>query len=75
MLPRSIIKRFSHIHTPNFTHTHTSKCYENIHKLNSLREDVNEIKHMLHSYHEPFKILYITNIMTFVGCSIFYFIK
>jgi hypothetical protein len=71
MLPRLLIKRFSHIHTPTYTPINKSTCYENIHKLNNLREDVNEIKNMLHSYQEPFKILYITNVMTFVGCIVY----
>jgi hypothetical protein len=75
MLPRLLIKRFSHIHTPSYTLTHKSNCYENIHKLNNLREDVNEIKNILQSYHEPFKILYITNIMTFIGATLVYWTK
>jgi hypothetical protein len=38
MLSRLVTKRFCHQHFPK------SKCYENIHKLQYLREDVNEIK-------------------------------
>jgi len=73
MIPRYIIKRFCHTHTQTFIPNHKSKCYENIHKLNQLREELNEIKNILYSYHEPFKILYITNVMTFVGASLVYF--
>jgi hypothetical protein len=61
MLSRFIIKRFSHIHTSS--PQNISKCYENIHKLNYLREDVNEIKNILQSYHEPLKVLYVSNVM------------
>lgn len=52
-----------------------SKCYENIHKVNYLREDVNEIKNILISYNEPLKLLYITNMITFVGSILVYFTK
>lgn len=65
MLPRFIIKRFCH------SHSHSpitkSKCYENMHKLNCLREDVNEVKNMLYSYNEPVRIMYVANIVSFAG--------
>lgn len=59
MLLRSIVKRFSHIPF----HPNKSKCYENIHKLNYLIEYNKEIKNILQSYHEPLKIIYVSNIM------------
>jgi hypothetical protein len=71
MLLRSIVKRFSHISTqPN-----KSKCYENIHKLNYLIEDAKEIKNILQSYHEPLKIIYISNIMFGIVNIYFYIFK
>ena len=75
MLSRFIIKRFCHTHTQTFIPNHKSKCYENIHKVNKLSEDVNEIKNILYSYHEPFKILYITNVITFFGAILVYSTK
>ncbi len=75
MIPRYIIKRFCHSHTQTFIPNHKSKCYENIHKLNQLREELNEIKNILYSYNEPFKILYVSNIMFGVINMLFYISK
>jgi hypothetical protein len=75
MIPRYIIKRFCHSHTQTFIPNHKSKCYENIHKLNQLREELNEIKNILYSYNEPFKILYISNIMFGLINMLFYISK
>jgi hypothetical protein len=75
MISRYIIKRFCNTHTQTFIPNHKSKCYENIHKLNNLREDVNEIKNILYSYNEPFKILYVSNIMFGVINMLFYISK
>lgn len=79
MSPRLIMKRFSHIHTPthtlNHTFNHKSTCYENIHKINNLREDVNEIKNILHSYHEPIKVIYVANIFSFVSSILIFLSK
>ena len=56
MLSRIIVKRYCHSHG-------RSKCYENVHKLDSIRQDINEIKEIMKSSHEAMNIIY--------GCSIF----
>jgi len=66
MLSRFIIKRYCHSHG-------RSKCYENIHKIDSMRQELNEIKETLRSYHEPFIVIYGTSIFSLAGtvCLLF----
>jgi hypothetical protein len=61
MLSRLVIKRFCHTHT-------RSKCYENIHKLNSLKLDVHELKEFIKDFRQPIVTIYVTSVASFV-CS------
>jgi len=61
MLSRFIIKR-------NCSQFYVkSKCYENIHKVDSLKQDVNELKELIHNYHERLTIIYGTSILSLTG--------
>jgi hypothetical protein len=51
MLSRSIIKRYCHTHG-------RSKCYENIHKIDSLRQEVSELKELLKQLDYPLTMIY-----------------
>jgi hypothetical protein len=60
MLSRFIIKRYCHSHG-------RTKCYENIHKIDSMRQELNEIKEVIKNYHEPLVVIYSTSIISLVG--------
>ena len=75
MLIRSIIKRFSHTHSPPIIPNHKSKCYENTHHLVYLRQDITEMKDILESYHQPLKLMYFASGITFGGTVILVFSK
>lgn len=60
-----IIKRQHCIHS--FTKV---KCYESIHKIDSLKEDISELKEIVDSYHEHIMIIYSTSIISFTGTII-----
>jgi len=60
MLSRFIIKRSCHSHG-------RTKCYENIHKIDSMRQELNEIKEVIKHYHEPLRIIYFTSITSLIG--------
>lgn len=61
MLSRLVIKRFCHTHT-------RSKCYENMHKIHSLKVDIHELKETIKDFRQPFSVMYITNVASFI-CS------
>jgi hypothetical protein len=61
MLSRLIIKRFCHTHI-------RSKCYENIHKIDSLKLDVHELKESIKDFRQPISTIYVFNIASFI-CS------
>ena len=60
MLSRFVIKRYCHSHG-------RTKCYENIHKIDSMRKELDEIKELTRNYHEPLKVIYFTSITSLVG--------
>jgi hypothetical protein len=60
MLSRLVIKRFCHTHT-------RSKCYENIHKIDSLRKDVNETKDLLKSFEQPLMVIYSSSVLSMIA--------
>jgi len=60
MLSRFVIKRYCHSHG-------RSKCYENIHKIDSMRQELNEIKEILHAIHKPIMVIYAASVMTLMG--------
>jgi hypothetical protein len=60
MLSRFIIKRYCHSHG-------RTKCYENIHKLESLRQDVNEIKEFLKAVEQPLGVIYTSSVLTAIA--------
>ena len=60
MLSRFIIKRYCHSHG-------RTKCYENIHKLESLRQDVNEIKNFLKAVEQPLVVIYTSSILSAIA--------
>ena len=60
MLSRFIIKRYCHSHG-------RTKCYENIHKLESLRQDVNEIKEFLKAVEQPLVVIYTSSILSAIA--------
>jgi hypothetical protein len=60
MLSRIIIKRYCHSHG-------RSKCYENIHKIDSIRQELNEIKEIVHAIHKPIVVIYTASLMTLMG--------
>lgn len=64
MLSRVLIKRMCHTHS-------RSKCYENIHKLDSLRQDVNEVKQLVHAFHQPLQVIYFINVGWFTAATIY----
>lgn len=68
MLSRFIIKRYCHSHG-------RSKCYENIHKIDSMRKELNEIKEIINHYHEPFVVIYGTSVFSLAGILCLLFTK
>jgi hypothetical protein len=60
MLSRLVIKRFCHTHT-------RSKCYENIHKLDSLKLDVHELKESIKDFRQPLSVMYFMNVASFIS--------
>jgi len=44
-----------------------SKCYENVHKLHVLREEVREIKELIKKIEEPTVIIYSCSILSLLG--------
>ena len=60
MLSRFVIKRYCHSHG-------RSKCYENVHKIDSMRQELNELKEVIKHHHEPLKIIYFTSITSLIG--------
>jgi hypothetical protein len=60
MLSRFIIKRYCHSHG-------RIKCYENIHKLESLRQDVNEIKDFFKSIEQPLVVIYTSSVLSAIA--------
>ena len=60
MFSRILIKRYCHSHG-------RSKCYENIHKLESLRQDVNEIKNFLKAVEQPLVVIYTSSILSAIA--------
>jgi hypothetical protein len=60
MLSRFIIKRYCHSHG-------RTKCYENIHKLESLRQDVNEIKNFFKTVEQPLVVIYTSSILSAIA--------
>jgi hypothetical protein len=60
-----IIKRQQRMHS--FTKV---KCYESIHKIDSLKEDIRELKEIVDSYHEHIMVIYSTSIISFTGTVI-----
>ena len=63
MLSRFVIKRYCHSHG-------RSKCYENIHKIDSMRQELNEIKEILHAIHKPIVVIYTASVMTLMGIPV-----
>ena len=60
MISRILIKRYCHSHG-------RSKCYENIHKLDSLRQELNEIKEIVRYYEQPIRVIYFTSLVSLTG--------
>jgi hypothetical protein len=69
MLKRVLINRCLHHATSK------TKCYENIHKLDHIREELYEIKEIVKSYNERLTISYTTNIIALTFTSIMFFSK
>jgi hypothetical protein len=59
MLSRFIIKRYCQSRAQ-------TKCYENIHKIDSLRQDVNEIKEFMKNCEQPLITVYRTSVLSFI---------
>lgn len=55
-----MIKRYCHMQG-------RSKCYENVHKLDVLREEVREIKELIKKIEEPTVIIYSCSILSLLG--------
>ena len=55
-----ILKRYCHMQG-------RSKCYENVHKLHVLREEVREIKELIKKIEEPTVIIYSCSILSLLG--------
>ena len=68
MLSRFIIKRYCHSHG-------MSKCYENIHKIDSMRQELNEIKEILHAIHKPIVVIYAASVTTLMGIPLLFLAK
>ena len=67
MISRLIVRR-------NFSQFYVkSKCYENIHKVDSLKQDVNDMKELIHNYHERLNIIYGSSVLSLTGifCLLF----
>jgi len=69
MLRHIINKRY--LHNINYKST----CYENIHKLNHLIGEVNEMKEILQVYNKKLTFSYTTNIITFSFTSLMFYLK
>ena len=59
------IKKQKYIHSVT-----NSKCYENMHKIVSLKQDIRELKEIVDSYHEHIMVIYSTSIISFTGTII-----
>jgi len=68
MLSRIIIKRYCHSHG-------RSKCYENVHKIDSMRQELNEIKEILYAIHKPITVIYAASVMTLLGIPLLFLAK
>jgi len=68
MLSRIIIKRYCHSHG-------RSKCYENVHKIDSMRQELNEIKEVVHAIHKPIVVIYTASLMTLMGLPLLFLAK
>ena len=66
MLSRNIIKRYCHSHA-------RSKCYENIHKIDSMRQELNELKEIIKELHEPIRIIYCSGVVTLITLPVLLF--
>ena len=60
MFSRILIKRYCHSHG-------RSKCYENIHKLELLRQDVNEMKEFLKVVEKPLFVIYSSSVLSVIA--------
>ena len=60
MLSRLIIKRYCHSHGK-------SKCYENMHKLELLRQYVNELKSILKDFEQPLTTIYTSSVLSIIA--------
>ena len=47
-----------------------STCYENIHKIEALKVEINELKELIKSTHEPLMVIYSTSIISFISTLI-----
>jgi hypothetical protein len=63
MLSRLIIKRFCHSHGK-------TKCYENIHKIESVRKELNEIKEFLQVLEKPLRVIYTSSVLSLISSLI-----
>ena len=68
MVSRFVIKRYCHSNV-------RSKCYENIHKIDSMRQELNEMKEIIKHNNEPLKVIYFTSITSLVGIVSLLFTK
>jgi len=68
MFSRFIIKRYCHSHG-------RSKCYENIHKINSMRQELYEIKEILDAIHKPIVVIYAASVVTLMGIPLLFLTK
>ena len=59
MFSRILIKRYCHSHG-------RSKCYENIHKLDLLRQDVNEMKEIFKDFEKPLMVMYSSSVLSII---------
>ena len=60
MLSRIVMKRYCHTHG-------RSKCYENLHKIDALRQEVREIKELLQKTEEATTIIYGCTVVSLLG--------
>ena len=67
MFSRILIKRYCHSHG-------RTKCYENIHKIDSMRHDVNEMKEILRDFEKPLMVMYSSSVLSIIT-SLAIFIK